>query len=105
MGAIDDAHASRAYDVYHDVLADLLYQRIRTLIQAALGYLRLTLAEVQEGVWFPGQNSSILKWVLSKYTRSSTVILQGTIVNQAETLPPPVLLNSGTMTTHSNYHT
>jgi hypothetical protein len=92
MGAIDDAHASRAYDVYHDVLADLLYQRIRTFIQTALGYPRFTPAEVQDGVWFPGQNSSILKWMSSNYTRLSTVILQGTIVNQAETLTPPVLL-------------
>jgi hypothetical protein len=30
MGAIDDAHPARTYDVYHDVLTDLLYQRIRT---------------------------------------------------------------------------
>ena len=42
VGAIDDAHPARPYDVYHDVLADLLYQRIRTFSQTALGYLRLT---------------------------------------------------------------
>jgi hypothetical protein len=50
MGAIDDAHPARADNVNHDVLADLLYQRIRTFIQTALGYLRCTLAEFQGGV-------------------------------------------------------
>ena len=36
MGAIDDAHPARADHVYHDVLADLLYQRIRTLFKPLL---------------------------------------------------------------------
>jgi hypothetical protein len=81
MGAIDDAHPARADNVNHDVLADLLYQRIRTFIQTALGYLRSTLAGFQGGLC-----SSVP--LLAGFTRFLAGILQGTIVTQATyTLP------------------
>jgi hypothetical protein len=50
MGAIDDAHPARADHIDHGILPDLLYQRIRTFMQTALGYLRWTRAEFQGGV-------------------------------------------------------
>jgi hypothetical protein len=85
MGAIDDAHPARADNVNHDVLADLLYERIRTFTQTALGYLRCTLAGFQGGLC-----SSVP--LLAGFTRFFAGILQGTILTQASyTLPDPFL--------------
>ena len=84
MGAIDDAHPARADHVDHDVLPDLLYQRIRTF-QTALGYLRWTRAEFQGGIC-----SSVP--MLPDSRRVLPGILQGTIVTQGSaTIPNPFL--------------